>query len=69
MLTDTHNDIQAKDVKRLLLGVYKKYRKGEINENKAYREAFILNTILRAIELTDLEERLQNIEASLKHED
>jgi len=58
--------IKAKDVKRLLLRVYKKYQSGELTETKAYREAYILNSVLKAIELTDLEERLQKIETLLK---
>ena len=61
-----YNDIKAQDIKRLLLRVYKKYSKGEITETKAYREAYILNSVLKAIELTDLETRLQNIEITLK---
>lgn len=55
-------EITAKDVKRLLLRVYKKYQSGDINESKAYKEAYILNSVLKAIELTDMEERLKTIE-------
>jgi len=61
-----YTDIEAKDVKRLLLRVYKKYQSGELTETKAYREAYILNSVLKAIELTDLEERLQNIETLIR---
>lgn len=66
MFTDTAKEIQAKDIKRLLLRVYKKYQKGEITDSIAYREAYILNTILKAIEVTDLEQRLQQIETTLR---
>lgn len=59
------NYIKAQDVKRLLLRVYKKYSQGEISEQKAYKEAYILNSVLKAIEVTDLETRLQNIEKTL----
>jgi len=62
-------EIKAQDVKRLLLRVYKKYSVGEITEGKAYKEAYILNTVLKAIELTDLETRLNNIENTLKAND
>lgn len=55
-------EITAKDVKRLLLRVYRKYQNGDINESKAYKEAYILNSVLKAIELTDMEERLKTIE-------
>ena len=61
-----NKDIEAKDVKRLLLRVYKKYSVGEITEGKAYKEAYILNSVLKAIEVTDLEIRLQTIESTLK---
>jgi hypothetical protein len=65
MLTQS-TDIQAKDVKRLLLRVYKRYQSGAITEAQAYKESYLLNTILKAIELTDLETRLHNIENLLK---
>ncbi len=59
-------DIQAKDVKRLLLRVYKRYQSGAITEAQAYKESYLLNSVLKAIELTDLEDRLQAIENTLK---
>ena len=59
-------DIGAKDVKRLLLRVYKRYQSGAITETQAYRETYLLNSVLKAIETTDLEERLQAIELTLK---
>jgi len=61
-------DIEAKDIKRLLLRVYKKYQSGEITETKAYKEAYILNSVLKAIEVTDMEERLQRIEILMRDE-
>ena len=62
-------EIEAKDVKRLLLRLYKKYQSGEITEAKVQKEIYILNSILKAIEITDLEERLQAIESTLKRDD
>jgi hypothetical protein len=59
-------DIQAKDVKRLLLRVYRRYQSGAITESQAQKETYLLNSVLKAIELTDLEQRLQNIENTLK---
>ena len=59
-------EIQAKDVKRLLLRVYKRYQSGAITEAQAYKESYLLNSVLKAIELTDMEQRLQNIENLLK---
>jgi hypothetical protein len=64
MITD--KEIEAKDVKRLLLRVYKRYNTGAITEVQAYKETYLLNSVLKAIEVTDLEERLQNIENTLK---
>jgi hypothetical protein len=62
-----NRDIEAKDVKRLMLRVYKRYSSGAITESKAYKETYILNSVLKAIEVTDLEERLQTIENTLKN--
>ena len=59
-------DIEAKDIKRLLLRVYKKYQSGEITESKAQKETYILNSVLKAIEITDIEARLERIETLMK---
>ena len=65
MITD--KEIEAKDIKRLLLRVYRRYNTGTITEAQAYKETYLLNSVLKAIEVTDLEERLQNIENTLKN--
>lgn len=65
MITD--KEIEAKDIKRLLLRVYRKYQSGTITEAQAYRETYLLNSVLKAIEVTDLEDRLQLIENTLKN--
>ena len=62
----TGDDITAKDVKRLILMVYRNLKKGEITDSQAYRETFILNSVLKAIEVNDIEERLLNIERAMK---
>jgi hypothetical protein len=64
---NTEKDIKAKDIKRLLLRVYRRYNSGAITEAQAYKETYLLNSVLKAIEVTDLEERLQNIENTLKN--
>lgn len=66
MITD--RDIQAKDIKRLLLRVYRRYQSGAITETQAHKETYLLNSVLKAIEITDLETRLQNIENTLRDE-
>ena len=63
----TKKQIEAKDIKRLLLRVYRRYNSGAITEAQAYKETYLLNSVLKAIEVTDLEERLQNIENTLKN--
>lgn len=62
----THKEIEAKDIKRLLLRVYSRYQSGAITEAQAYKETYLLNSVLKAIEVTDLEERLQRLETYLK---
>lgn len=61
-------DIEAKDIKRLLLRVYKRYSSGGITESQAYKETYLLNSVLKAIEVTDLEDRLQSIENTLRRD-
>jgi hypothetical protein len=61
-----NRDIEAKDVKRLLLRVYRRYQNGAITESQAQKETYLLNSVLKAIETTDLEQRLQNIENLMK---
>ena len=62
-----YKEIEAKDIKRLLLRIYRRYNSGAITEAQAYKETYLLNSVLKAIEVTDLEERLQNIENSLRN--
>ena len=62
----TEKQIEAKDIKRLLLRVYRRYNTGAITEAQAYKETYLLNSVLKAIEVTDLEERLQRLETALK---
>lgn len=58
-------ELEAKDIKRLLLRLYKKYRSGEITETQAQKETAMLFNVLKAIEITETEERLQAIEGML----
>jgi hypothetical protein len=60
MITEKH--IEAKDIKRLLLRVYRRYQSGAITEAQATKETYLLNSVLKAIEITDIETRLQRIE-------
>ena len=58
-------DLTIKQVQDLLVSVYKRFRRGEISETTANKEAYILNSILKTIELTDLEGRLARVESIL----
>ena len=62
----TEKQIEAKDIKRLLLRVYRRYNSGAITEAQAYKETYLLNSVLKAIELTNVEERLKSIENILR---
>jgi hypothetical protein len=64
----TEDTIKAKDIKKLLLRVYRRYSSGAITEAKANKETYLLNSILKAIEITDLEERLRSIESTLNRD-
>lgn len=55
-------NLKARDVTRLLLRVYKRYQEGQITDARAQREAYLLNSILKAIEVTDLEDRITALE-------
>ena len=65
-MSEIERGIEAKDVKRLLLRTYRRYRTGEISETGARQETFLLNSILKAIETTDLEARIQKIESIME---
>ena len=58
----TEKQIEGKDIKRLLLRVYRRYQSGAITEAQATKETYLLNSVLKAIEITDIETRLQRIE-------
>lgn len=58
-------EIKAKDIKRLLLRLYKRYQSGAISETQAQKEAYLLNSILKAIEVTDLEDRVTRMEETI----
>ncbi len=59
------NTYSAKGIKKLMLLSFKKYQEGLIGETQAYRENTMLANILRAIESTEQEERLERLEEAL----
>lgn len=58
-------EITATDVKRLMLQSYRRFTNGEINESQAFKENALLGNILKAIEVSETEERLKQIETAL----
>lgn len=59
-------NLKSDEIKRLLLNTYSRYRKGELSHTSAKTEALILNSLLKAIQLSDLERKLESIESILK---
>uniref|UniRef100_UPI004048B13B hypothetical protein n=1 Tax=Algoriphagus sp. TaxID=1872435 RepID=UPI004048B13B len=57
-----NREIKAKDIKRLLLRVYRRYQSGAISEAQATKETSLLNSILKAIAVTDFEKRIDAVE-------
>ena len=55
-------EIKAGDIKKLLLSVYRRYVNGNITEAQAIRETTILNSVLKAIEVVDLDNRIEKVE-------
>lgn len=55
----------AKEIKKLMLLSYKKYQSGTISETQAYRENTMLANILKAIEASEQEERIEALERAL----
>lgn len=64
-----NKNVQASDIKILLLKVYQNLKRGEITESQASRETFILSNILKTIEVTEIEERLIKLERVLNARD
>ena len=59
------NNITASDVKRLMLQSYRRFTNGEISESRAFKENALLGNILKAIEVSETEERPKAIENAL----
>lgn len=58
--------ITATQVKTLMLRSYRRFSNGEISETTASRENTMLANILKAIEASETEKRLQAIETALR---
>lgn len=62
----TEGAYNIKDIKALMLRSYKLYKSGAITEAQAYRENTMLANILKAIESSEIEERLAALERTMK---
>jgi transposase len=58
--------LNSKDIAEQLQSILTRYRAGEINESQAKQQQAILQAMLKAIEQTELEARLEKIEAILE---
>lgn len=56
----------AQEIKKLMLLSYKKYQSGAISEAQAYRENTMLANILRAIEASEQEARIEALEEAIR---
>lgn len=61
-------EIKARDMAKILVSTLRRYKEGEISSQEAYREAYIVNTILKSLEVSDIQERLVKIEESIRHD-
>lgn len=53
--------ITAEDLKRLLVDVYRRFRRGLIDAEQAKQETFLLNSCLEAVATAETSERLNTI--------
>ena len=58
--------LNSKDIAEQLQSVLERYKAGQIDEAQARQEQTILQSMLKAIEQTELEARLEKIEAVVK---
>ena len=58
--------LNSKDIAERFQSILARYNTGQINESQAKQEQTILQSMLKAIEQTELEARLEKIEAVLK---
>lgn len=57
--------VTADNIKRLMMRNYRRFSRGQITESQAYKENAILSNILKAIEVSETEERLRILENTI----
>ena len=58
--------VTTESIKRLMMRNYRRFSRGQISESQAYKENAILANILKAIEVSETEERLRSLEETLR---
>lgn len=61
----TRGDLSSKDITTAMDETLRRYRSGRIDADQAHQELALLQAMLKAIEQTTLEEKLERIEAAL----
>ncbi|HNY81158.1 MAG TPA: hypothetical protein PKO46_22980, partial [Sedimentisphaerales bacterium] len=64
--TKTGPKLNSGDIAKQLQGVLARYRAGEIDESQAKLEQAVLQSMLKAIEQTDLAAKLERLEAAIQ---
>jgi hypothetical protein len=59
-------DVTTENIKRLMMRNYRRFSRGQISESQAYKENAILANILKAVEVSETEERLRSLEETLR---
>lgn len=60
------DSVTTESIKRLMMRNYRRFSRGQISESQAYKENAILANILKAIEVSETEERLRSLEETLR---
>jgi len=62
---ETDTKMNAEDITQELQEVLRRYREGEADKDRAQRETIILMSMIKAIETTELQKRLESLESVL----
>ena len=60
MITE-NREIEAKDIKKLLLRVYRRYVSGAITEAQATKETYLLNSLYKSIDVNKTESKICSV--------
>ena len=60
------DSVTTESIKRHMMRNYRRFSRGQISESQAYKENAILANILKAVEVSETEERLRSLEETLR---